>query len=322
AVLLALEPDTAGAGPQAAREATARVLGTVQEFLADERFTDTTLVVTTRGAVAVGAEDVTDLTHAGVWGLLRTAQTENPGRIVLADLDTTTSHTRLPLDGEPQIAVREGKLLVPRLVRAQQSEETAPVRWDEGTVLVTGATGTLGAVLARHLVTTHGARHLLLLSRRGPDAPGATELAAELGALGADATLAACDAADRDALATVLDRIPEDRPLSAVVHTAGVLDDTVLADLTPERLDAVLRPKIDAAWNLHDLTREADLNAFVLYSSIAGLIGNAGQANYAAGNTWLDALAAHRTAHNQPATSLAWGLWQQASTISGDLSDT
>ncbi|MBD0420496.1 SDR family NAD(P)-dependent oxidoreductase, partial [Streptomyces sp. TRM S81-3] len=277
----------------------------------------------TRGAVATGdGEDVTDLAHAGVWGLVRVAQTENPGRIVLVDRDTDTLDPRHVSPDVPQAAVRGTTVLTPQLARSTAKDTQTPPRWDGGTVLVTGATGALGGFLARHLVTRHDARHLLLLSRRGIDAPGARELHDELTALGADVTFAACDAADRDALTAVLAGIPDDRPLTAVVHTAGVLDDTVLTDLTPQRLAKVLQPKVDAAWNLHELTKDRDLTAFVLYSSIAGLIGNAGQANYAAGNTFLDALAQHRRAHGLPATSLAWGLWAEASTISGGLDET
>ncbi|MBB5130300.1 acyl transferase domain-containing protein/acyl carrier protein, partial [Streptomyces albaduncus] len=310
-----------------ARVELARVLERVQAFLADERLADTRLVVVTRGALAaLPGEQVTDLVHAGVWGLLRTVQTENPGRVVLVDADAE-GYAQLPLAlaaGETQLAVRDRRLLVPRLARAlaASSQEQAAPRWDEGTVLVTGATGTLGRILTRHLVAEHGARRLLLLSRRGADAPEADALRAELERLGAQVSFAACDAADRGRLAGALAEVPEEFPVTAVVHTAGVLDDTVLSGLTAERLDAVVRPKIDAAWNLHELTRHLPLSAFVVYSSLAGLIGNAGQANYAAGNTFLDALAQHRRAQGLPATSLAWGLWSQTSTISGQLTDT
>nr|WP_276469494.1 type I polyketide synthase [Micromonospora tulbaghiae] len=178
-----------------------------------------------------------------------------------------------------------------------------------GTVLITGGTGALGAHLARHLVISHGVRSLLLTSRRGPDAPGAADLTAELAAAGADVTVLACDAADDQALAGALSRIPEDRPLSGVVHAAGVLDDGVLTALTPDRLAAVLRPKVDGAWNLHRRTAHLDLDLFVLYSAAAATLGSPGQANYAAANAYLDGLAAHRQARGLPGRSLAWGPW-------------
>ncbi|WP_425412978.1 type I polyketide synthase [Micromonospora nigra] len=189
----------------------------------------------------------------------------------------------------------------------------------DGTVLVSGATGTLGALLCRHLVTTHGARHLLLVSRRGPDAAGADELLADLKALGADVSIVAADLADPDAVTHVLSMVDARHPLRAVVHTAGVIDDATVESLTADRLAAVLRPKVDAAWNLHRATLDHELSAFVLYSAAAGVFGGPGQGNYAAGNAFLDALAEHRRALGLPAVSLVWGLWAQASGITGHL---
>ncbi|MBK3626214.1 SDR family NAD(P)-dependent oxidoreductase [Streptomyces sp. MBT49] len=193
----------------------------------------------------------------------------------------------------------------------------------DGTVLVTGGTGTLGGILARHLVTAHGARHLLLAGRRGPQAPGADGLREDLLARGAHTvTVAACDTADREALSDLLASVPEDRPLTAVVHAAGTTADGVLSSLTPQRLDDVLRPKADAAFHLHELTRESDLAAFVLYSAGAGVLGNPGQANYAAANTFLDALAHRRRAAGLPAVSLAWGYWAETSELTGRMDDS
>ncbi len=198
---------------------------------------------------------------------------------------------------------------------------TMPDAWALGTVLITGGTGMAGSALARHLVANHGARHLLLLGRRGPDAPGAAELTAELTAAGAEVSVVACDAADRAGLAKVIADIPVQHPLTAVVHAAGVLDDAVLTSLTPDRVDAVLRAKVDAAWNLHELSQDSNVSVFVLFSSMAGLVGSSGQANYAAANSFLDALAAHRRAHGLPAISLGWGLWDQVSAMTGGLDD-
>ncbi|MFG2268323.1 SDR family NAD(P)-dependent oxidoreductase [Streptomyces chartreusis] len=305
--------------PDSAREATHRALAQVQEWLQDERFADSRFVVVTRGAVATAAdEDVTDLTHAPLWGLLRSAQTESPGRIQLLDVDTkdTPALTAAVASGETQVAVRSGELVVPRLRRAVPGE--GAVSWGVGPVLVTGGTGGLGAVVARHLVRVHGVRSLVLVSRRGASAAGAGELRTELEAAGASVTVAACDVSDRSALAALLAEVGE---LSGVVHTAGVLDDVTVEGLTADRLHSVLRPKVDAAWHLHELTRDMELGAFVLYSSIAGLLGTAGQANYAAGNAFLDALAAHRRAAGLAATSLAWGLWEETSSITGHLAE-
>jgi acyl transferase domain-containing protein/NADPH:quinone reductase-like Zn-dependent oxidoreductase/acyl carrier protein len=192
----------------------------------------------------------------------------------------------------------------------------------EETVLITGGTGTLGSLLARHLAHVHGVRHLLLLSRQGEHAPGAADLVEELAALGATATVAACDASNRADLAHALSRVPARHPVTTVIHTAGVLDDGLVGDLTPARLRTVLRAKADAAWHLHELTRELNLGAFVLYSSMAGLTGNAGQANYAAANAFLDALAHHRRQQGLPAVSISWGLWQETSNLTSGLRET
>ncbi|HEX3778342.1 MAG TPA: type I polyketide synthase, partial [Pseudonocardiaceae bacterium] len=198
-----------------------------------------------------------------------------------------------------------------------------PKRWDPaGTVLITGGTGTLGAQLSRHLVAEHGVRHLLLTSRRGIDAPGAVELRDELAGLGVEVSVVACDVADRDQAVALVAAVSPDHPLTAVVHTAGVLDDGVLTALSQDRLDSVLRPKVDAAWNLHELTRDIDLAAFIVFSSLSGLIGTPGQANYAAANTWMDALMAQRRAAGLAGQSLTWGLWAQQSEMSSGLSDT
>ncbi|MFI1928914.1 SDR family NAD(P)-dependent oxidoreductase, partial [Streptomyces sp. NPDC020377] len=497
--------------PEAARTVLYGALDLVQAWLSDDRFADARLVVVTRHAVMSGdREPAPDLTTAPVWGLLRSAQTENPGRLVLVDVDDDDrSLAALPsvLAGDAdQCALRGGQVLVPRLSKASSKNRlripegvpwrlnaadpgrpeslslvpcaeadvplrpeqirvavracglnlrdvqialgdtnmgegagavlevgsdvttvrpgdrvlgmlsgafaptatadhrwvtripsnltfeqaaaipldiaraaevtvalddpdryqsmiaevtslfasgalrpapirawdireapeafrflsqggntgrnvlTMPPSWDtNGTVLITGGSGTLGRLIAAHLVAKHGVRNLVLVSRHGADAPGVADLVAELSGLGAEVSVAACDVADRVALSALIAQIPAGRPLTGVVHAAGILEDGLISGMTPGKLDAVLRPKLDAAWNLHDLTRNLGLSAFVLFSSIMGTIGNAGQGNYAAANTFLDALAQHRRATGLPATSLAWGFWGERSELTGDL---
>ncbi|HEY2237971.1 MAG TPA: SDR family NAD(P)-dependent oxidoreductase, partial [Streptosporangiaceae bacterium] len=187
-----------------------------------------------------------------------------------------------------------------------------------GTVLITGGTGLLGSLTARHLAGTGRARRLVLVSRSGPAAPGVAALAAEVAEAGAAVTVVACDAATRSELAGVTTACA-DPPLTGVVHAAGALDDGVIGSLDPARLDAVLRPKADVAWHLHELTQAADLDFFVVFSAAAATFGSAGQANYAAANAFLDALASARQASGLPARSLAWGLWADASGMTGHL---
>ncbi|MFD2474490.1 type I polyketide synthase [Amycolatopsis silviterrae] len=312
------------ATPEGARAAVHGLLALAQAWVAEDVLAASRLVVVASGAIATRPDEgADDLTHAALWGVIRTAQLEYPDRFMVVDLDNGP----LPIGSvlgamyadEPGVAVRDGAVLVHRL--AKYAPTGAVAFNPDGTVLVTGGTGVLGQLIARHLVTDHGVRNLLITSRRGPAAPGADEFVASLTDLGASVSLVACDLASRDAVAGLLADVPADHPLTAVIHTAGVVDDGVLLSLTPERMDAVLRPKVDAAWHLHELTASMDLSAFVLYSSAGGTLGAAGQANYSAANVFLDALAHHRAAQGLPAVSLAWGLWTEGG-MSGDLADT
>ncbi|MFI9031277.1 type I polyketide synthase, partial [Streptomyces sp. NPDC053560] len=274
----------------------------------------------TRGAVAAGRDDtLSNPVQGALWGLGRVVALEHPDRWGgLIDLPATLDPrsaarlTGLLADpqGEDQLAVRASGVLARRLVHAAPAEPRAERRWrGHGTCLVTGGTGGIGGRVARWMAE-HGAEHLLLTSRRGEDAPGAAALRAELEALGAHVTIAACDAADRDALAGLLADLPADRPLTSVFHSAGVADgDARVAELTLDQLNALLRSKLTAARHLHELTADLDLDAFVLFSSGAAVWGSGGQPGYAAANAYLDALAAHRRSLGLTAASVAWGTW-------------
>uniref|UniRef100_UPI003D75C104 type I polyketide synthase n=1 Tax=Streptomyces sp. bgisy153 TaxID=3413793 RepID=UPI003D75C104 len=306
--------------------ATATALTLLQHWLTDPRAARSRLLLLTRGAVAATGETVTDLPAAAVRGLLKSAASENPGRILLLDADTTPTDEHLVSavhHHHDELLLRDARLLAPRLTPAPDDlDQTSNVVFPaDRTVLITGGTGTVGSAVARHLVTRHGVRHLLLVSRRGPQTPGAAELTDELAALGARTTVVGCDAADRDALAEVIHGLPPEHPLGAVVHAAGTLHDGVITSLTPDRLATVLRPKADAAVNLHELTRDLGLSAFVLFSSAAATLAGPGQGNYAAANAFLDAYAAHLHAEGHPAVSIAWGLWEADSEMTRGLAD-
>ncbi|WP_035796303.1 type I polyketide synthase [Kitasatospora mediocidica] len=285
----------------------------------------------TSGAVSVGGADrLAAPVQALVWGLGRVAALEHGerwgGLLDVPALPDTRALERLvgvlAGDGEEdQLAVRTSGLFARRLVRAPLGQSPVVRSWRaSGTVLVTGGTGALGARVARRLAA-EGAEHLLLTSRRGLEAPGAVELRAELEALGAEVTVAACDVADREALAALLDGIPADRPLTAVVHTAAVLDDGVIEGLTAAQVDRVLKVKVDATLHLHELTKHLDLSAFVLFSSFAATFGAPGQGNQAPGNAFLQAFAEQRRADGLPATTLSWGPWGDGDTVGGAIGE-
>jgi amino acid adenylation domain-containing protein/thioester reductase-like protein len=273
----------------------------------------------TRCAVGTSPTDpVLNVGASPLWGLLRTARSEFPEiSLRLIDLDEASSAgdglgRALSLE-EPECAVRCNDVLVPRL----QSIETPlspsiqrPFIRTDGGVLITGAFGDIGRHLARWLVTAHNVRHLVLTSRRGKCTQGATAIVDELKQLGASRVdIVAADVGDRKSVESVMALFNKDCALRGIIHTAGTLDDGVISSLTPQRCRTVYNPKVDGAWHLHQMTRSMDLDFFIMCSSLSGIIGNAGQANYAAANTFMDALAHMRRAQNLPATSISLGLW-------------
>jgi acyl transferase domain-containing protein/D-arabinose 1-dehydrogenase-like Zn-dependent alcohol dehydrogenase/acyl carrier protein len=302
---------------------TASVLGTLQSWVASERLLEARLLVVTDRAVAVTANEAPNLAQAALVGLLRSAHSEHPGRFGVIDLDERGASRDVLygtlLTEEPELAIRQGALHVPRLARLRaggEEEQSQPVDLS-GTVLITGGTGGLGALLARHLVRERSVERLLLVSRSGDQAEGASDLEAELRELGCDVQIAACEVSDKIRLEGLLASIPEEHPLSAVIHTAGVIDDGVIDSLDGERLARVMAPKVDAALHLHELVGRAEL---IFFSSAAATMGSPGQGNYAAANAFLDALALHRRASGLPGASLAWGAWDRAGGMTAELS--
>ncbi|MBL1102703.1 type I polyketide synthase, partial [Streptomyces coffeae] len=314
-----------------------RALGLIQGWLAEPRCADARLVLVTRGAVAADAPATTgvDVVAAALWGLVRSAQLEHPERFVLLDLapgaDLADESVRSAVGraverDETQLAVRDGEALVPRLVRATVDDDarqrvSAGIDPD-GTVLITGGTGTLGGLVAEHLVRSWQVRHLVLASRRGPEATGAGELTARLEELGARVRIVAVDVTDAGAVAELVAGVDPEHPLTGIVHAAGLLDDAVITSQTPERLARVWAVKATAATHLHAATADLPLGMFVMFSSAAGVLGSPGQSNYAAANAFCDALAAHRQAMGLPGVSVAWGLWARASELTGSLAET
>jgi acyl transferase domain-containing protein/acyl carrier protein len=306
-------------------EETRRVQALVRAWASLEPLQDSRLVLLTEGAVAIEEGERPNLASAPLPGLVRSAQSEYPGLFATIDSDGSEASaaalaSALARTDEPQLALREGRLLVPRLARIQAAMQGAaadPIDPDS-TVLISGGLSGIGARVARHLAAEHGARHLLLASRSGEKAESAAGLRAELEGLGASVSIVACDVSDREQLSALLDSIPAEHPLGAVVHSAAVLEDGVLESQDADRLERVMRPKVDAAWHLHELTKDLDLSQFLLFSSGAGILGGAGQTNYSAANAFLDALAHLRRVEGLPGTAIAWGLWAQESSLAGD----
>ncbi|MFC7472658.1 beta-ketoacyl reductase [Actinomadura keratinilytica] len=296
-------------------ESTATALTRARELLTDPHLDGAELVWVTRRAVAADEGETVDLAAAPLWGLLRAARAEGH-RVRLVDVDPHAGPDTLRAalaTPEPELVVRGTEVRVPRLVRlSSRATRPADAQDTPGTALITGGTGELGRQVALHLVTARGTRRLALASRQGENAEGAAELVAELTAAGAEhVRVVACDVTSRDAVARLVASVPD---LTEVWHLAGVLDDGLLTDQTPERLARVWAPKARAAQWLHELTADRPLTSFVVFSSAAGVLGSAGQSPYAAANAYTDALVRERHRQGLPGLSLSWGLWEQAGT--------
>ncbi|MEU5422045.1 SDR family NAD(P)-dependent oxidoreductase [Streptomyces sp. NPDC020667] len=324
--------DTSTSAVEARGRAVAeRTLRLVQDWLAEPRLTDSRLVLLTHHAVAVPTADEpgdVDASAAALWGLVRSAQSEHPDRFVLLDVadgqgtDRETVARALASD-EPQLAVRAGRVVAPRLTRATATvaEADRAALDPDGTVLIAGGTGMMGGLVAEHLVRTWSVRHLLLVGRQGPEAPGADELADRLTALGAHVRIVAADLTDQRATEELVAAVDPAHPLTGVIHAAGVLDDAVVTAQTPDQLARVWAAKATVAANLDAATRHLSPALFVMFSSAAGVLGNAGQAGYAAANAFVDALVTRRNGTDGTGLSIAWGLWARDSAMTRHLDE-
>ncbi|ONI92325.1 hypothetical protein ALI22I_04505 [Saccharothrix sp. ALI-22-I] len=313
-VAAATEDDRAEGAHSAAHE----VLELVQWWLGDSRWDSSRLVVVTDGATGTG------LAHAPVWGLVRSAQAEHPDRFVLVDRDSGTTAPeglfRAVASGEKEVVVRGEEVVVPSWIPVAPPVSPASTDLSGGTVLVTGGTGVLGSCVARFLVERWGVGSLVLASRRGPDAPGASDLVVALESSGARVRVVSCDVGSREEVADLVASVPSGWPLRGVVHAAGTTEDGVISGAGPDVVPRVFRAKVTGAWWLHQATAELDLAFFVFFSSAAGVLGSGGQGIYAGANAFLDGLARFRRYRGLPGQSLAWGLWEQRSGLTERLS--
>lgn len=305
-----------------ALEVTLSVVAAVQAWLADPVTQKLPLIVVTQNAIDANKTGASiNLAQSPLWGLLRCVQWEHPNRIVLLDVDTHENlNSALPFawaavqEGEVQLAIRKGHLLAARLGKhsllphISSTDGPEPAVSGIGTALITGA-GSLGALVARHLVQTRQYERIVLASRRGPDAPGLTQMMRTLPISDIEVRIEKCDVSDRAELERLIDGISGDKPLKAILHTAGISDPLPIEELTPDAISHIMRPKVDAAWALHELTKNRQLDSFILFSSAVGAIGLKDQSHYGAANSFLDALATYRHSLGLPATSLSWGMW-------------
>jgi malonyl CoA-acyl carrier protein transacylase/acyl carrier protein len=307
-------------------ESAQRVLDTIQNWVRAEGLPDEVLLTfVTRDSITVPGDEAFGLADSAVWGMVRSAQSEYPGQFRVVDVggtepvDATAVRSALRRT-EPQLAVRGGKVLRPQLA-AYESSRIELFDGSAGAVMITGGTGTIGRAVAKHLAAHWGVGALALLSRSGPRSPGIAELRAELAQLGATVQVIAADAADPDDLRRALAEVRAEHPIIGVVHAAGVLDDSIIANMTPDQLHTVLTSKVDSALHLDTATVDDTLQFFMVFSSLYGILGGPGQANYAGANTFLDQFAAWRRSEGRPATAVAWSLWAQASGMTGHLDE-